>query len=216
MNVYIVRHGQTVGNAKSLHQDSQDPLTQKGHLQADELAERLRNIDIDAIICSPFIRTKETLEHIQKYKTDIPVEFDDRIVESKRPTEIEGMSTKDPKALQIRLSIQENAHDPEWYHSDEEKVLDVLNRVSSFVKDLEQRDEENILIITHGEILRTLFLLFYKGNDATVDDWEDFRNFFWITNTSLTLARYISPTDNPEYNGWKLITWNDHAHLGEI
>lgn len=216
MDVYIVRHGQTIGNEKSLHQNSEDPLTKTGHIQAQELAERLKNIDIDRIFCSPFERTKETLEHIKKYKKDIPVEYDERIVESKRPTQIEGLSTKDPKAIKIRKKIQEKAHDPEWYHSDEEKVADIMNRVMSFIKDLEKRGDESILIVTHGEILRTLFLLFYKGDNATIEDWEHFRHFFWITNTSITLVRYIRPEENPEYNGWKMITWNDHAHLGEI
>lgn len=207
MKLYFVRHGESTGNEQGIHQDSQTPLSTKGLQQAEELAQRFESIHIDSVLCSPFVRTKQTAEAIIKSK-NIEVGFDDRLVETKRPTEIEGKSIHDPDVLKIKEEIKINNDNPDWYYSDEEKPADVMKRVADFLTDVKQRKEESILIVTHGEAIRTVVLLMMYGEEANVHMWEHFKSFLWVSNTAITL---LSDHDGT----WKLITWNDHAHLGE-
>lgn len=213
MNLYLVRHGESTGNNQGLHQDSKTPLSEKGLQQAEELAKRFERIDLDICICSPFVRTRQTAEAILRRK-NIEILYDDRIVETKRPTEIEGKSIHDPDVIKIKKEIEANKDKSEWYYSDEEKPSDIIARALSFIHDLEQRKEENVLVVTHGEFMRTMVLLFMYRDQADSSMWIHFKNFLWVSNTAITVLRRLGDSDPYTVNGWKLITWNDSAHLG--
>ncbi|PIQ72269.1 hypothetical protein COV86_03935 [Candidatus Roizmanbacteria bacterium CG11_big_fil_rev_8_21_14_0_20_35_14] len=63
--LYIVRHGETVGNVERRmfgHTDS--PLTSKGVKQAQLLGEKLKNVDFSAIYSADLLRTRRTAEII--------------------------------------------------------------------------------------------------------------------------------------------------------
>lgn len=62
MKVYIVRHGQTIGNALEFHGLEDDDLTVLGIKQAEELRDKIKNMNFDIIICSPLTRTKHTVK----------------------------------------------------------------------------------------------------------------------------------------------------------
>lgn len=66
---YFARHGQTVWNVENKICGATDiELTEKGHRQAEELAEKIveEGIHIDEIICSPLVRAAETARHISE------------------------------------------------------------------------------------------------------------------------------------------------------
>lgn len=88
MKIYLTRHGETDWNIKHGNQKINDnaktlPVTDDdfidinstGIKQANELAEKLKNVSIDLIICSPLPRAKQTAEIIAKGR-DIPIIFD--------------------------------------------------------------------------------------------------------------------------------------------
>ena len=59
--IYVVRHGETDWNNKKLIMGRRnEPLNEKGIRQAKETKEKLKDIDLDLIICSPLKRTKQT------------------------------------------------------------------------------------------------------------------------------------------------------------
>ena len=61
MNLYIVRHGESVSNSGEASPDAPDPeLSQKGRLQADCLGEALKTVRFDRIYSSPLSRAVET------------------------------------------------------------------------------------------------------------------------------------------------------------
>lgn len=73
MSIFIVRHGQTDLNLKKKIQGRVDsPLNESGKKQARETREKLLNVNIDLIICSPLLRTKETSNLINKDR-NIPI-----------------------------------------------------------------------------------------------------------------------------------------------
>lgn len=60
MSIYLIRHGQTNGNRDRIVQMPDTPLSDLGHQQAKQLAQRFRSISIGNIICSDYIRTQQT------------------------------------------------------------------------------------------------------------------------------------------------------------
>lgn len=65
LQVYLVRHGETQWNAERRIQGQSDsPLTEKGEQQAQQVAQRVRNMGITHVIASDLGRTKRTAEII--------------------------------------------------------------------------------------------------------------------------------------------------------
>lgn len=65
MKLLLVRHGETEGNVRRLLQGLDDPLTERGRRQAQEIAALLsRRDDVVALYASPLVRTVQTAEAI--------------------------------------------------------------------------------------------------------------------------------------------------------
>jgi broad specificity phosphatase PhoE len=65
LKLLLVRHGETEGNVRRLLQGLDDPLTERGRRQAQEIAALLsRRDDVVALYASPLVRTVQTAEAI--------------------------------------------------------------------------------------------------------------------------------------------------------
>lgn len=64
MIVYIVRHGEVPHNALRQYNNKDEDLNAQGIFQANELRNKIKNIDFDIIISSPLIRAKHTAQII--------------------------------------------------------------------------------------------------------------------------------------------------------
>ena len=81
MEVYIIRHGETVWNEEGKLQGSKDiELNENGREVAGELGRRLEKIAFDRIYCSPLIRAYETACLIRGHR-NIPIIRDARLRE---------------------------------------------------------------------------------------------------------------------------------------
>lgn len=205
MKIYFVRHGESILNLQEIHQNGAVPLSKEGLKQAKRAGKRLIKIPVDHIISSPFERAKQTAELIGD-ALGKQVEFSSLFVEIKRPTEIEGKSVRDPKVVTIKNKILENWHDPSWRHSDEETFYDIKGRAIEALTYLTTLKSENVVVVIHGEILRMLVSVMIFGEDLDAHQFKKMRTFLNLSNTGLTICEY-------EKNSWKLVTWNDHAHL---
>ena len=79
--VYFIRHGETDFNLKGIIQGQLDiPLNETGIKQAYETKDKLTNLKIDIIFCSPLIRAKQTAEIINE-KLNVPIVYDNRLKE---------------------------------------------------------------------------------------------------------------------------------------
>lgn len=214
VKVYFVRHGESEFNTKNLHQHAEVPLTEKGLEQASFIAKRIAGIRVDHMFASPYLRARQTAEIIAK-KINKKIEFSDLIVELHRPSELVGYSYTDPFALEIKKKIKEHLDDAEWHYSDEENFYDFKRRAEKFIALLEKRfDAENVLVVTHGHITRMIMaVMFCKVEQDLVlspELFHRFETFYMTRNTGITLCEKKSGKD------WKLLTWNDHAHLGDV
>lgn len=70
MEIFFTRHGETLWNVEGRLQGQIDKieLTEKGIEQAEEISNKLKSIDFDAIFSSPFERTIKTADIINKNK----------------------------------------------------------------------------------------------------------------------------------------------------
>ena len=63
MILYMIRHGQSEGNARHAHAGWTDiSLTELGFAQAAEAGRKLREIRFDRVICSDILRARQTCE----------------------------------------------------------------------------------------------------------------------------------------------------------
>ena len=72
MQLTLIRHGEA---SPAVHgKDETRPLTERGHMQAQQTAEYLKDlIRPDVFVVSPLVRAQETLAHLQHYFKDVPV-----------------------------------------------------------------------------------------------------------------------------------------------
>ena len=156
---YFVRHGKTEWNNQLRYQGITDiPLNDEGREQARKAALRFSEVKLDAIICSPLVRARETAEIIAAYHDNIAVEcFDLRI-------EInfgiwEGLSVKDIKRISGDAVFAKWKDNP--LHVDApkgENMSGFFERSEKFAEYLIERSGENILTVGHGGMLRGLFV----------------------------------------------------------
>src|SRR5579859_7234349 len=127
MNIYLVRHGESEGNARKFHQLSETPLSKKGRDQAKLLAKRLKGLNIDFIYSSHYERTKETAEIISE-EMNKPYHFWKDLREVENQKEMLGLLKENPESKKIKESIKLNYHKPGWKYSNEESFDEVKSR----------------------------------------------------------------------------------------
>ena len=149
MKLLVVRHGQTDWNIQKRIQGRTDnPLNEVGIMQAHETKEILKNEKIDLIICSNLKRAKQTAEIINENR-NIPMKYDDSIIEISYG-ENEGKNASEFDYVGI------------WYidkcvkYKDAENVNDVIKRVYTFLDNIKDYEEKNILLVTHNGVCRVI------------------------------------------------------------
>lgn len=206
MKLYLVRHGESEGNAGDITQGKDGALSPHGVKQAQFLAERLSRVDFDQILVSEYERAEETASYIWE-ATKKPLLATPLLNERRHPSIIIGKKRDDPEVVRIKNEVWENYHRKDWYHSDEENFFDLHRRALEFLKFVEGLDNKKNVAITHGFFLRVLIATMMFGEKLTPEVFISFAHFVKTKNTGITLC------EKDSYD-WHLLTWNDHAHLG--
>lgn len=161
MKLYYARHGQTNSNASVVTTQTatvpDEPLTEIGVQQANELANQLKDVPFDAIISSPLKRAMETAEVVNKYHK-LPIEVIDDLQERKAPIFIDMNTWNDLFDFDKNISI-ENV----------ELLPDFFKRVYEVLEDLKKRyKDKTILVVAHGGVHHALYAYAHnlplKGN----------------------------------------------------
>ena len=141
MKLYVIRHGNTdsnrldiyiyIYNGKLLNED----INNIGIKQAQEASKKIKNLNLDLIICSPLLRTRYTCDIINSNK--IKVIYDDRIEERNcgvlTNTKIDNLET----------------------------VPELFKRVNLFLDEIKKKyRDQNILLVTHGGVARAIHFYF--------------------------------------------------------
>lgn len=160
MKLYIVRHGQTDWNADRIMQGNTDvPLNSIGVEQAMKIQKSLQNEIIDVCISSPLKRAYETASIICDNKIDI--ETDIRL-EERELGELEGKSV-DLYNSKMYWDFYLNSDD-----KGVESIHHLFSRVASFYEDLKEKyNDETILIVAHGAVVRALHFVINGYDENT-------------------------------------------------
>ena len=152
MNLYVVRHGETIWNVERKVQGITDiPLTEKGRKDAEELQELISTLNIDVVIASPLDRARETAKIL--VNNSLPINTDDRIKERdwgmNEGALIDTVDRWDCWDVVLNTKVQNI-----------ECIQDFMYRVSSFIEDIKVRyKDSNVLIVTHSAVSRVIHYL---------------------------------------------------------
>lgn len=152
MKIYVTRHGQTNLNKQELMQGRVDePLNETGIAQAKQAAQKVADVKFDAVYASPLDRAKKTaaiIGHVDEQELII----DERIIEA----EFGKYDKRKYSAVGLWMSLYWGF--PEIFPAPKtvEKVSEMVERSSAFMKELESKDYENVLVVCHGGIIRAI------------------------------------------------------------
>jgi len=152
MKIWITRHGQTDLNKKKLMQGRIDQtLNERGREQARQTGLLIPEVKFDAVYASPLDRAIETASLISGVdRSEILV--DPRIIE----TDFGKYDTRSYYAMGPAMTAYwawpERIPAPKTVES----VASMVERSSEFLRELENRDYENVLVVCHGGIIRAL------------------------------------------------------------
>lgn len=213
--IYLVRHGESEANVGNIYLGGKTPLTEVGHQQAEFIAERASKLPIEIIIASTLLRAMQTAQHIVD-KISKPFETSDLFVERRSPSEYIGRKYNDPATAGIDKILDANFGKEGWKYSDEENFEDMKTRAKKAIEFLEARPENDILVVTHGLFLRMLVGTILFGDEFSGREGFNLFKTFQTKNTGLTIFMYHPETATEGmYKAWRMLTWNDHAHLAD-
>ncbi len=206
--IYLIRHGETDGNAANLAQGHFDaPLNAQGKVQAGLLGARIKDWDVDAVYSSDSTRALQTAEPFLSFRDELTLETSSDLRE-KFYGELENKSWEqlrdDDPEMAARLRDPRTAADVRFPGGETDR--DHFERVASFIDYVVDRHSKDatILIFTHGGSVTaaTAYLCKLRFEDK-------FR--LQVDNTGIS-----SMVTGPSWRGddfWKLNTWNDTHHL---
>jgi len=145
MKLFFARHGHTGANANSpidpKSGEIDEPLNPEGVLQANDLAEKLKDTHFDAIISSPFKRAYQTAEIVNKYH-NLPVDIDPIWLER-------GIG--EYTDLETWNNLFDFDQDFSLEHS--EGLRDFFGRVYGAIDELKQKyADKTVLVVSHGGV----------------------------------------------------------------
>ncbi len=152
MRIWIARHGQTNLNKKKLMQGRTDePLNETGIAQAKARRAQIGDVHFDAVYASPLKRAVKTASILGNVPEE-EVIIDERVIEVDfGKYELKHYALLGPKMTFYWL-LPEVLPAPKTV----EPVSAMVERTSEFLKELEQKGYEDVLVTCHGGIMRAL------------------------------------------------------------
>jgi probable phosphoglycerate mutase len=212
--IYLVRHGESVANTQPIFQGLDTPLTEKGREQAVFMAHRAERLELEEILSSPLERAKETAEIIAE-KVGLPIEFSSLLEERRKPGALNGKPHTDQEAVDLFKQWEESLFEGGPRIQDGENFDDIRIRANQVLQYLASRKGKTILVVTHGMFLRAITATVLFDDLFSVGLFGKMKRSMKTENTGLTVLQYDSEISDPTWGtSWRLLTWNDHAHLG--
>ena len=203
MHIYIVRHGQSLGNLKGGFAGRTDyPLSDLGHKQARMTADYLKSTHIDAVLASPLSRAMQTAASIAEDRglTVLP-----------RPEFME-MNFGDWEGMSLdAVEEQYNGAITEWKTAmyktvcpGGESTVECFDRaVGALHTAAKAFDGKDICIVTHGAIIKCLLCHLTKTPIERMQDLP------WADNASVMTLEYRNEEFTVLQNSYS-------AHMGEF
>jgi probable phosphoglycerate mutase len=188
--IFLIRHGETAGNAARIVQLPDAALSPRGVAQAERLARRLATTGIARILASDFARAMATAEPLRR-ATGAPLELDP-LLQERNFGDIRGT----PYA-QLDFDLFALDYAPPGGESWETFHARV-DRAWKLVQARAAETDGHLAVVTHGLVCRSLAArhLLLPPGAAVPERWE---------NTSLTIVDGSAP--------WRVRLLNCAVHL---
>ncbi len=152
MNIYIVRHGQVDSNLKKIYNISdEEDINETGIKQAEELREKIKDIDFDIVYCSTYLRARHTAEIINSKNKEVIL--DERLQER-------SAGNLCGKPFECTNREEYWNYYSEVKYGTEESMKSLFDRVFNFLEELKQKDYHNVLVVAHRGISRAFYAYF--------------------------------------------------------
>jgi broad specificity phosphatase PhoE len=188
--LFLIRHGETVGNASRTVQLPDNPLSSRGIAQAQRLARRLASESIAHILSSDFARARSTAEQLQR-ATGALLTFEP-LLQERNFGDLRG-TPYDQLGLDMFAPDYAPPNGETWeiFHA---RVAQAWARVQALAATTRGR----LAVVTHGLVCRSLAAnhLVLPDGEVAPERWE---------NTSLTIVDWPAP--------WRVRLLNCVTHL---
>jgi 2,3-bisphosphoglycerate-dependent phosphoglycerate mutase len=193
MAIFLIRHGETPGNAERIVQRPDIPLSPRGVAQAERLARRLATEGIARILASDLARAAMTAEHVRQ-ATGAPIGFDP-LLQERNFGDLRGT----PYA-ELGFDMFALGYGPPGGETWEEFHARV-DRAWALVLDVAAATDGHLAVVTHGLVCRSLAArhLVLPDGEVVPERWE---------NTAVTIAMGPAP--------WRVSLLNCVAHLDDL
>ena len=189
MAIFIVRHGETDGNASRMIQSPETPLNERGIAQAAALAERIADGGVARILASDYVRARMTADAVHR-ATGAPLEVDPRLRE-RDFGDWRGVSHDVIPHFLDDGVVPPNGETWEAFHVR-------AGAAWKHLAGLARETAGNVVAVTHGLVCYS-FALHHLALPAGIEADLGFHN------TSVTVAEPRAP--------WAVTTLNCTAHL---
>ena len=185
MELYIIRHGQTVWNAEGRLQGRTDTeLNENGREAAINYGKTLTGIKFDKVFASPLKRARETAELILKAQREKNGNACDGTGYPDAKSEDEPEIVTDPRLAEISFGAEEGSYYRDWlkegnpfgffftepgkYKAPEggEEIEEVIARTEEFLREIIEPlygTSDKIMIVAHGALNKGL-MCYLEGN----------------------------------------------------
>ena len=198
--IYLIRHTQAEENLYRVMQGHWDGgVTALGWRQIDLLAERFKNIHIDALYSSDLYRARMTATAISRWH-DLPIQTEPLLREiNVGPWETRffaDVAYEQPEKMQGFIADQEH-----WQLDGAETYSQVRDRAyPALVRIAAENDGKTVAVVSHGVTIRCLLS---RVTGYSLDDTE---HIPLCANTAVNKLRYENGRFTVEYI-------NDYSHL---
>ncbi len=211
MRTYFLRHGESLSNAAhhtiALPEAEGDRLSERGELQAAAAAERIADLGIARIVCSPLGRARQTAAAIAR-RTGLDPEIWDWIHELREPSEYPDLPRIEQERQRWSNRMSQN-DDPDFTSGDGESFNDLLGRVDRACARLVVDDVDGTLLVGHGIFCRFMFARTLLGDSFLPRHVAGLWRIGSLNCGLSTFDHLIGggSEDPADISGWRCVTW---------
>ena len=193
MAIFLIRHGETSGNAARILQRPDIPLSPRGLAQAERVGRRLAGAGITAILSSDMARAAMTAEQIAR-ATGASITFEP-LLHERNFGDIRGTAYDDLGFDPFDLGYAPpNGESWEAFHAR-------VDRAWARVREMADATGGHLAVVSHGLVCKSLAgrYLALPADHGVPERWE---------NTSVTIIEACAP--------WRVELLNCCAHLADL
>ena len=201
MDIYFVRHGQTMGNLAKRHQAEHTPLSSLGREQASNAAKEVAQLNPTHLISSNLVRAIETARPIAE-TTNLDITIEQNFAELFRPKYLHGKHHLSPQSI-FYYAL--------WFFGIENRKLagesyEHIRQRITVAKNILQRYPKNatIVVVSHSVFINLFLAHLCRARALSVFSLLGFvSKIVRIPNGSITHVAYDS--DAKEACKWSVV-----------